>query len=202
MSVSAKELSKQNITFLQLPKKYRKFVGNAPDNVHFRVLLSGATSTGKSSFLYKMSNDFSRRDWKTLYGNFEERTEVGTIRNKLRDLKIRNENIHFLEDRKLETFYNELETGKYKFAIIDSLSVLFESKKEIKEFFHDLETRFPTIPFFIVVHFMKDSKNYYGSTYLQHDVDVFWETRNGEVFQRKNRFISSDKKPTMSIWKK
>lgn len=201
MTISARELANQRIERLAVPKEYKNFVGRAPDNVQFKVLLSGPTTSGKSSFLYKLMNKFSRNGWRTLYGNFEENPKVGTIKEKLDSLKIRNENIDFIEDKNLDNFFNDLETGNYKFAVVDSLSVLCDSKAEIKNFFEIIETRFPTIPFFIVIHYKKDSKNYYGSTYLQHDVDIFWETKNGEVFQRKNRFINSDKKPTMKIWK-
>ena len=49
---------------------------------------------------------------------------------------------------------------------------------------------------------MKDGKNYHGSTFLQHDVDIFWETvPGGKVMTRKNRFFKDGKKPTMKIWK-
>lgn len=201
MTVSAKTLADQRFDRLPVPKEYKKFVGPAPDNVHFKVLLSGPTSSGKSSALLRMMDKFSRNKYKTLYGNFEENPKVGTITTKLKNMKIRNENIEFIVNKNINNFFKELETGKYKFAVVDSLSVLYDSKADIKQFFHEIETRFPTIPFFIVIHYKKDSKNYYGSTFLQHDVDIFWETSNGELSQRKNRFINSEKKPTMKIWK-
>lgn len=201
MSINAKELSRIRFKPLPMVRKAKDIIGFAPDNVQFKVIIAGFPGSGKSTFTIKLMNLLANRNfkYKALFGNFEENTELGTITNKLRITGVNNENISFLEQPTLEEFYSELDTGEYKFAVIDSLSVIANTKNEVEELFNTLKTKYPTIPFFFVLHFTKLGQ-YYGSSYIEHMVDISLRAKDGKIETVKNRFIRSKTLPSFKVW--
>lgn len=186
MTINAKELAKHRPTPLKLPRRWRELLGKVPENIQWKYAISGPPANGKSTMAFQLSDALARKG-KVLYGNFEENTAVGTLSEKLRENRVRNESIDFLETRTLDKFLEELNTGKYDFAVIDSLSVLFDSKATIKEFFGQLEQDYPSIPIIIVIHYTKGGQ-YYGSAFLDHIVDIHHVVKDGKARTSKNRF--------------
>lgn len=201
MGTNAKELSKMQLKLLPIVKKIRNMLGYLPDGVQFRLMIAGPPYSGKSSVLIKIMNLLANQNfgYEALYGNFEEKKEIGTLTNKLRATGVRNPNITFLDNTTLEEFYKELDTGRFKFAVIDSLSVVAGSLSETKELFTLLEKRYPTIPMFFVVHFTKKGQ-YFGSAWVEHMVDISLRVKDGVLTTEKNRFLRNGKLPTIKIW--
>lgn len=171
---------------LRFPEDYAKFYGGLPADSQWKMLIHGGSFSGKSSHTLDFANVLTRFG-NVLYGNFEESTRGGSIQNKLRTMKIRSDNISFLEPNTWENFIEQLQTGKFTYAIIDSLSVVGDSRSSVLEKF-SVYKNYPNVSFIYLLHADKTEKTYIGPSALKHNTDAVTEIIDGIAYSRKNRF--------------
>jgi len=171
---------------LALPEDWALFLGKLPRYDQWKMIVHGGSFSGKSSWALVLAGMLSRYG-KVLYGNFEESVNGGSIQNKLNSLGLRNANIEFLKPNTLENFTRSLDEGNFKFAIIDSLSVLGNNRKEILESFN-IYKRYPKVSFIYLLHADKLEKTYIGPSAFKHNVDIAIELIETIAISRKNRY--------------
>lgn len=185
---------------LKLPQTDYHFLGKLPSSSQFKMLIYGGAFAGKSSYALHLANILSRFG-NVLYGNFEEPITGGTLQNKLKITNVRSSNIFFLEPNNWQNFIKELNTNKYKFAFIDSISVLGDTRKEVFDKFNIYKI-YPKISFVFIAHADKKQQTYIGASALRHDVDITIEVQNKIAYLHKNRFKTNNNCQAYNIFKK
>lgn len=179
---------------LQLSTIYTKFFGKLPADNQFVILLHGKPFSGKSSFALRLANELSR--YKVLFANLEEK--VGpTLQRKLLTLRIMRK-IDFLKDNTFFNMQNIIKENKYKFVIIDSVSVFCRKEDEISELFNYIHS-VPNTNFILIAHQTK-AGSYRGSTNLAHLSDITIKLDDGIATTTKNRFLADNKIPEFYIY--
>ena len=185
---TAAEISKQKTPRMRITKRMRDMLGNLSDNAHWRIQLAGPPGAGKSSFSFSLADDFTRIGKKVLYVNTEEREKTGTITDKLQKMKVYSDDIYILLTENEEEIFKELKTGKYDIVILDSLSVLYDTERTIKQFLSHFNDEFPEIPLMYILHYTKRN-TFRGSNILPHLADIVLKLENYKVETKKNRFL-------------
>lgn len=191
-TVSGTQILKQKIVPTPMPSVYQKFFDILPFNSQWIMGVSGLSGHGKSTFLYILCGVLSKYA-KVLYANIEENIEGGTIKRKIDETQLYQKfphakrRIQFLEDNSYNGMIEELETGKYKYCVIDSVSKL-QGRKHSSHALIDLKLRFPKVNFIFVLHYLKFGGTYKGGSELIHEFDVFYEVEDLVVYHIKNRF--------------
>lgn len=189
MAISAQDITKIRIKPLPLGAPFGLLLGDVPLEYQWTMGVFGGSFSGKSSFALLLADELSRHG-NVLYGNMEENYDTGTIQNKMKVLNLRLRNVSFLEKSSVAHMEQELQTGKYKYCIIDSISEYATSLREIKEAL-DIKKRYPNISFIFILHGNKQEGNYIGPSKIKHLVDIMLECRKGTVSTTKNRLKSN-----------
>jgi predicted ATP-dependent serine protease len=178
-----------------LPKHYKQILGNLPDEFQWTMLLHGAEGSGKSTYAMMLAKEFTKRNY-VIYGNFEE--AIGpTLIEKLKLIsKDRTcgediSKIHLLKNNTESELWRQLNTGKYKYCVVDSLSEITNSDKKIIEFWEKVK-KYPKISFILIGYARRKDKNYRGMSSIGHIVDINQSVVEGIVWNNKNRFLDSD----------
>jgi predicted ATP-dependent serine protease len=193
-TVSVSELLKMRFKELPLSRKLRLVLGKIPAQSQWLMLLHGIPGSGKSTYSLVLAKEFSKHG-NILYANFEE--AIGpTLQQKIEVAKLRNERIKFLEKNTEEELWKRLNTGLYKYCIVDSISEVARSEKKVKEFGSKLR-EFPKTSFILIGHGTKarDGKKeseYKGVSTLVHLIDIEQQVINGVAWNNKNRFLGRD----------
>jgi predicted ATP-dependent serine protease len=175
MSASDLVQSTDENDLLQLSGIYESLFGKPSKN--FDLSLSGAPSSGKTTFLLKFAYYLATNFGKTLYVSSEEFGSV-TLVDKLKELsedKSLPENLFFAKGMSDMT--------DYKFVIIDSITDLgieIEDYKEIREIYPETA--------FIVVLQQTKAGDYRGSKEWLHEVEIFADIEDGAIYVTKNRY--------------
>ena len=99
--------------------------------------------------------------------------------------------VHIDDSGNFANFVNLLNTGKYKFAVIDSMNMLRNvSNDELLQ----LMKEFPEVSFIIIAHANKDGKIYKGAGEIQFDVDTIIVVKQGVAETTKHRDGESGRK--------
>ncbi len=198
--ITTKEILTKNYRItkpIKMNRLYSDFLGIFPADEQFSLLLHGAPGGGKSSFLLKLADELAK-NYPILYGNLEEKSGT-TLRNKLHTMKVRQK-INFLGNNTVEEMKKEIDTGQYKFVIVDSISMFCTTERAVREFFEYVYTM-PKTNFLFIAHQTK-SGVYRGTTNLAHLVDVVLQVENGTVTIAKNRFHYSETNKEFHIFNK
>ena len=173
--IKANEILKESYRFLKLSTAFSYIMGNLPSEKQWTMLLHGIAGSGKSTFALLFAKELTRFS-NVLYGNFEERVWA-TLQAKLKLTNLKdNRRIHFIEPNTEEIFWDELGSGIYKFAVVDSLSHIASQEKQVAMFWERVREH-PKINFIFICHALKskDGKtetNYRGASTLGHIVDI------------------------------
>lgn len=177
-----------------LPKAYKNWIEFMPCNAQWTMGVAGKPGAGKSSWLLKLSAILSKHG-RVIYSNFEEDVAGGTLQQKIRDMKIitsfpwAKTKVEFLENERWSELVKRLNTGKYKYCIIDSVSKIKVRGKLKTEEILSLKRQFPKVNLIFVYHYRKDGKGFKGESDFEHEHDYFIEIeRGGDAIFIKNRF--------------
>jgi predicted ATP-dependent serine protease len=119
--MKANEILKARYDILKLSNNFRAILGNLPSNKQWTMLLHGIAGGGKSTYSLLFAKELSKFS-NVLYGNFEEAVGA-TLQAKLKLTKLdNNKRIHFIEPNSEAEFWQLLDSGIYKYAVVDSLS--------------------------------------------------------------------------------
>lgn len=185
---------------LNLPKAMIDFLNFIPAEKQWKMMIFGGSFSGKSTFSLYLATQLSRFG-EVLYGNLEESVETGTIQKKLKVLNTKSDKLNFLDPNTYDNFIEEIETGKYKYVVMDSLSEVANTTAEtIKEL--DLSNKYKDVSFIFVLHADKDEENYIGSSKIKHKVDITIRVSKGSAIIVKNRFAASAKNNVYNIFGK
>ena len=122
-----------------------------------------------------------------------------TLQAKLKLTKLdNNKRIHFISPNTEADFWQHLDSGIYKYAVVDSLSHIASQEKQVSIFW-EKATKYPNISFIFICHALKskDGKsetNYRGASTLGHIVDINQRVVNGVVWNDKNRLLGKETK--------
>jgi hypothetical protein len=106
--------------------------------------------------------------------------------------------IHFLNPNTEEEFWKLLDSGLYKYAIVDSLSHIANQEKQVATFWKNAKER-ENISFIFICHALKSKDgrtetNYRGASTLGHIVDINQRVVDGIVWNDKNRLLGKETK--------
>jgi predicted ATP-dependent serine protease len=136
-----------------------------------------------------------------LYDNMEENLQGGTVQSKCRNLQVRSPRIVFLDSKKLDDLKAALESEKYKYCIMDSLTARASNRNETFSLLKMAE-EFPKISFVYILHADKTKKTYIGPSTIGHMVDIALEVKNGIAYIDKNRFKDHQENNEFYIFRK
>jgi hypothetical protein len=101
-----REITRMPYKAAALSPKWREFLGHVPADEQFSVLLAGPAGTRLGHVLYVCA---------------EERTKTGTLRLRAKLLGISSSRIWLHDTVHYAEVCEQLDTGKYKFCVIDSI---------------------------------------------------------------------------------
>lgn len=151
---------------LPLAKGWRDFMGNLPAESGWSIQVTGAPGQGKSTFAMKFADELQRHG-NVLYAFAEEVHLAGTIQERARMSGMRSMNIAVPEIFTKAELKRHLDTGKYKFCIVDSINTFDDA--DDAEMTH-LSKEYPLIGFFFVAQTLKTRKGARGSGANEHNV--------------------------------
>jgi predicted ATP-dependent serine protease len=195
MAININKIYNERIKATPLPKEYKDFLGEIPLEIGWTILLFGGAGSGKSSYALKLSNILARHG-RILYSNNEESLHGCTLQEKIRRLKIIPKNIYFINegneslsfDESLNKIKRHLNTKRYKYCVIDSVTEMCNSRKDVLEIL-ELKNKYSEISFIFIVHADKTEKTYIGPSILKHKVDIAIEFKKGVAYEiGKNRY--------------
>lgn len=176
--LSAKDLVKmgEGIELLNFPYPYKELFGEPSKN--FDMALSGAPSSGKSTFLLKFAYDLCALG-KVIYVSSEEFGSV-TLIDKLKEIK---EDEHLELPENLFFAKGMTDFTDYNFVIIDSITDLGLDIFDYKE----LREIYSKTAFIVVLQYTKNNKFKGGNEWL-HEVEIFCDVHKGVIEVQKNRY--------------
>jgi predicted ATP-dependent serine protease len=195
--VKANEILKERYDILKLSINFKAILGNLPAKKQWTMLLHGIAGGGKSTYALLFAKELSKFA-NVLYGNFEEAVGA-TLQAKLKLTKLdNNKRIHFIEPNIESEFWKILDSGIYKYAVVDSLSHIANQEKQVGIFWEKVR-KYPNVSFIFICHALKskDGKtetNYRGASTLGHIVDINQRVVDGVVWNDKNRLLGKETK--------
>ena len=192
--VSVNELLQLRFSELVLNRKLQQVLGKIPAKEQWLMLLHGVPGSGKSTYSLVLAKELSKYG-NILYANFEE--AVGpTLQKKVEVAKLRNEKVKFLENNTTDELWKRLDTGIYKYCIVDSISEVAKSERRVSEFGSKLR-EYPKTSFILIGHSKKSTNgkkdsDYKGVSTLGHLIDINQRIIEGVAWNDKNRFLGKD----------
>ncbi len=146
------------------------------------MLIYGPRGEGKTTFALQYINDLSKNG-DVLYVMTEEGIST-RLKERLRWNKINAKNISFLETRDFHILREYLDSGNYKFVVIDSHNKIEgATQKQIIE----LLDEYSNISFVIIARMDKEAKIYRGDSDWEYDVDTVVKLEKGNATTIKHR---------------
>ncbi|BBM84469.1 RAD55 family ATPase [Candidatus Uabimicrobium amorphum] len=160
------------------PLKGFEFIGSLPKK--FSMVIHGEPGSGKSYFALQIADAIANNSKrKTYYVTSEEELENLDFQNKIEYCEP-SENLIFESVKNKKEFLKLIRNNSAN-IIVDSISDLGITAKEIKEFREEIGT------FIYILHVTKDG-DYRGTTQLIHDPQVQIVVAKGIAKTKKNRF--------------
>jgi predicted ATP-dependent serine protease len=184
-----REITRMPYKAAALSPKWREFLGHVPADEQFSVLLAGPAGTGKSTLCMQLAKEFTRLGH-VLYVCAEERTKTGTLRLRAKLLGISSSRIWLHDTVHYAEVCEQLDTGKYKFCVIDSIQEMDIEDEALMQ----ILDRYPRVVFVFVAQVDWTEKQSRGSSKWRHKVDIrLWTEADDEDGCRyatnvKNRF--------------
>lgn len=165
------------------PLERFEFIGNLPNK--FSMVIHGEPGSGKSYFAFQIADAIAKNSKReTYYITSEEELENLDFQNKIEYCQT-SEKLLFESVRNKKEFLKFIQ-HKNANIIVDSISDLGITAKEIKAFRQDIST------FIYILHVTKTG-DHRGTTQLIHDPQVQIVVSNGVARTKKNRFGMSGK---------
>lgn len=183
------QLMRMQVRPMPLAKQWREFLGNLPIDSGWSIQVTGAPGTGKSTWALMFADEMQRHG-RTIYAFAEELHSAGTIQERAKKAKVRmSNNLIIPEVTSIHVIRDYLDTGKYRFCIVDSINTIddatdYEVTKLTKEY--------PKIGFLFVAQTNKNRKQARGDGRNEHNVYATFESiRKGNsryIVPVKNRY--------------
>ncbi len=170
-TVSPLTISERNIETYPFTGDWHKILGE-PD-IRFSSLIRGEAKSGKSTYCAKfaqMCSQFGR----VLYVSAEERLNSKTLQNRLELCNVTSPKVRFIHTKNIEDIEKTVQTGGFRFVIIDSIQHVDMSYHE----FEALRTKFKRrkLSWHLIMQMGVSIKKW------KHEVDVLVEVRDGKAF--------------------
>lgn len=183
--ISAQQLRQQSFVTLQLPYRWREFIGKPSHN--FNCVIHGLAGHGKSSLAMMLADDLTKFG-EVVYISGEEGFNK-TMQDKLKRYCKKDSAIDVADLRSYEEIVDNISPGKYRFIFIDSLDAMNigpEQMRALRE--HFVDTAFVTVSQNTKLGVIR------GSYELVHDADIAIRVHDGVAVTEKNRFKEKDLK--------
>lgn len=183
------EIMRIRVRPLPLSRKWRDFIGQLPADSGWSIQVTGAPGTGKSTWSLMFADEMQRHG-KILYAFAEEAHRAGTIQERAKKAKVRmSSNLVIPEVQTLKALRAYLDTGRYKFCIVDSINTIEDATDfEVTS----LTKLYPNIGFLFVAQTTKDRRRSRGDGRNEHNVYATFQSIRREnaryIVSEKNRY--------------
>jgi len=177
--VTVNDILQNNIKYETIPG-YEMF-GELPQKVS--ILLYGKPGGGKSTFALKFANALANMGKNTLFLSLEEKADSATLKKKIINNNIDNNENLFIIDNMKKNPMEIIESYAVKNVFVDSITIVGFDVKKIAEI-HE-KTQGITL---LIAHCTKDEKpKYKGNSDIEHEVDISCLAEQGKLYLKKNR---------------
>lgn len=158
---------------LPLTGELRDFLTNLL--AKFNMLIWGGAGSGKSSFVLRLANELAETDTgRVLYYMTEEKVASGRLKARMDLMKAYSENINFDDAGTFDRLTALVNTGMYRYVIVDSINMINVEQSKIVE----LMQTFPEVSWIFIAQATKGKNAYAGVQALAHAVDTEIATSN------------------------
>lgn len=179
-TLSPASIAERTVETYPFEGEWRRILGE-PD-VRFSTLIRGEAKQGKSTYAAKFAQYVSRYG-RVLYVSAEERLNSKTLQGRLRLCGVTSDNVRFIHTRRVEDIEKTLQTGGYRFVIIDSVQHVEMSYAD----FEAMRTRFRRrkLSWHLVMQMGVSVSKW------KHEVDVLVHIKAGRAFVH-GRYSAAD----------
>lgn len=158
---------------LPLTGELKEFLSNLL--AKFNMLIWGSAGSGKSSFVLRLANELAQTDTgRVLYYMTEEKVASGRLKARMDLMKAYSENINFDDQGTFDRLTALVNTGMYRYVIVDSINMINVEQQRIVE----LMQTFPEVSWIFIAQATKGKNAYAGIQALAHAVDTEIATTN------------------------
>lgn len=158
---------------LPLTGELKEFLSNLL--AKFNMLIWGGAGSGKSSFVLRLANELAETDTgRVLYFMTEEKVASGRLKARMDLMKAYSENINFDDQGTFDRLTALVNTGMYRYVIVDSINMINVEQQRIVE----LMQTFPEVSWIFIAQATKGKNAYAGIQALAHAVDTEIATTN------------------------
>lgn len=158
---------------LPLTGELREFLTNLL--AKFNMLIWGGAGSGKSSFVLRLANELAETNTgRVLYYMTEEKVASGRLKARMDLMKAYSENINFDDHGTFDRLVALVNTGMYRYVIVDSINMINAEQTRIVE----LMQTFPEVSWIFIAQATKGKNVYAGIQSLAHAVDTEIATAN------------------------
>lgn len=141
----------------------------------FNMLIWGGAGSGKSSFVLRLANELAETNTgRVLYFMTEEKVSSGRLKARMDLMKAYSENVNFDDQGTIDRLTALVNTGMYRYVIVDSINMINAEQKTIVE----LMQTFPEVSWVFIAQATKGKNAYAGIQSLAHGVDTEIATTN------------------------
>jgi hypothetical protein len=141
----------------------------------FNMLIWGGAGSGKSSFVLRLANELAETNTgRVLYYMTEEKVASGRLKARMDLMKAYSENINFDDQGTFDRLTALVNTGMYRYVIVDSINMINVEQTKIVE----LMQTFPEVSWIFIAQATKGKNAYAGIQSLAHAVDTEIATAN------------------------
>lgn len=180
--VTLRDVYQQRLIPMPVPPRFKRLLGNPSER--FTMLLWGLPGSRKSTFAFRLLNDFAH-NLPALYITTEEAANAGTMTLRARSAGAASANVEVRSTDNITDIKRWASEDQHKIVVLDSISML--SPRDVNEVLK-LFTLHPTTTFIVVAHADKLGKSYSGIAKIGHVVDIVAHAEKGVIRARKNRW--------------
>lgn len=141
----------------------------------FNMLIWGSAGSGKSSFVLRLANELAETNTgRVLYFMTEEKVASGRLKARMDLMKAYSDNINFDDVGTFDRLTALVNTGMYRYVIVDSINMINVEQTRIVE----LMQTFPEVSWIFIAQATKGKNAYAGIQSLAHAVDTEIATSN------------------------
>ncbi len=181
--LNSRELAKKSFDMLSFKGRFGQLIGSPEPN--FYMLVYGKAGAGKSNFSYQFAEYLANNHGRTLYISGEEGLSA-TVSQKINFNSAKSEYLDFADLKNVNQISSAVNTNKYRFIIIDSLTTLKFEPADIA----NLRQKHPHLGVVCINQATKQG-DARGSNEFNHDAQVLIKVDNGIATTEKNRYGTS-----------